>query len=136
MFGWVRFYVAPTLWRLYGEFPALLVEGDLRCPSVHYFRTRVHLSRATYFVSELDISLTWKNPKPLVGFETTAVRSKWFYVIDSYHLATDAPESSNISFGSSSPEDGGIFYVIFTILFVPPKIDLLDNMYQKPIWSD
>ena len=32
----VGFYVIPTLKRLYGDFPALLV--DLRCPSMHYFR--------------------------------------------------------------------------------------------------
>ena len=31
------FYVAPTLYRLYGNFPVLLVEEDFWCPSVHYF---------------------------------------------------------------------------------------------------
>ena len=39
IFVWlVGFNVAPTLFRLYGDFPALLVEEDLRCSSVHYFR--------------------------------------------------------------------------------------------------
>jgi hypothetical protein len=47
-------------------FQLQLVEEDLRCPSVHYFR---HLS----------------------GFEPTAVRGKWFEVNDHNHSATDAP---------------------------------------------
>jgi hypothetical protein len=33
-----RFYVTSTQYRSYRDFPALLVEEDLRCPSVHYFR--------------------------------------------------------------------------------------------------
>jgi hypothetical protein len=34
----VGYYVAPTQYRLQGDFPAILVEGNLRCPSMHYFR--------------------------------------------------------------------------------------------------
>ena len=34
----VGFYVTQTLQRLYGDFPTLLVEKDLRSPFVHYFR--------------------------------------------------------------------------------------------------
>jgi hypothetical protein len=32
------FYVTSTQYRSYRDVPALLVEEDLRCPSVHYFR--------------------------------------------------------------------------------------------------
>jgi hypothetical protein len=32
------FNVTPTRYRSFGDVPALLVEEDLRCPSVHYFR--------------------------------------------------------------------------------------------------
>jgi hypothetical protein len=46
-FFWLGFYVAPTWYRSYGIFPALLVEEDLRGPSVHYFRHKWHLSRTT-----------------------------------------------------------------------------------------
>ena len=38
----VGFYLTPTLYRLYGIFPALPVEEDLRCPSVHYSGTIGH----------------------------------------------------------------------------------------------
>jgi hypothetical protein len=34
----IGFYVTPTHYRSYGHIPALLVEEDLRCPSIHYFR--------------------------------------------------------------------------------------------------
>jgi hypothetical protein len=34
----IGFYVTPKQYRSFGDFPALLVEEDLRCPSVHYFR--------------------------------------------------------------------------------------------------
>jgi hypothetical protein len=36
LFNW--FYVTPTQYRSYGDVPALLVEEDLRCPSMHYYR--------------------------------------------------------------------------------------------------
>jgi hypothetical protein len=32
------FYLTPTQYRSYGDFPTLLMEEDLRCPNVHYFR--------------------------------------------------------------------------------------------------
>jgi hypothetical protein len=34
----IGLYATPTQYRSYGEVPALQVEEDLRCPSVHYFR--------------------------------------------------------------------------------------------------
>jgi hypothetical protein len=34
----IRFYVSPTQYKSYGYVPALLMEKDLSCPSVHYFR--------------------------------------------------------------------------------------------------
>jgi hypothetical protein len=34
----VGFYIAPTQYRSYGYFLALLEEEDLRCPPKHYFR--------------------------------------------------------------------------------------------------
>jgi hypothetical protein len=36
----VVFYITPTQYtgRSYGDFPAILVEEDLRCPSIYYFR--------------------------------------------------------------------------------------------------
>jgi hypothetical protein len=34
----IGFYVIPTQYRTYGDVPALLVEEDLRCTAVHYFR--------------------------------------------------------------------------------------------------
>jgi hypothetical protein len=34
----IGFYVTPTQYRSFGDFPALLVEEDLMCPSVYYFR--------------------------------------------------------------------------------------------------
>ena len=43
----VGFNVAPTHYRAYGDFPALMVEEDPRCPSVHYFITSGHLGRTT-----------------------------------------------------------------------------------------
>jgi hypothetical protein len=41
------FYIAPPQYRSYCDVPALLVEEDLGCPSVHYFRANGHLSRTT-----------------------------------------------------------------------------------------
>jgi hypothetical protein len=38
LFFFIGFYVTPTQYRLYGDVPALLVEEDLSCLSVHYFR--------------------------------------------------------------------------------------------------
>ena len=43
----IDFYVAPTLLRLYGDFPTLVVEESLRYPSVPYFSTSGDLSRTT-----------------------------------------------------------------------------------------
>jgi hypothetical protein len=37
LFVWFWFYVTPTQYSLFGDVPALLVEEDLRCPSVHFF---------------------------------------------------------------------------------------------------
>jgi hypothetical protein len=54
-------------------FQLLLMEEDLRCPSVHYFRHERDMSRTT----KPDSFLTSKNPKSLSGFEPTAVRDKW-----------------------------------------------------------
>jgi hypothetical protein len=35
----IGFFITPThYWSYIGNFPALFVEKDLRCPSVHYFR--------------------------------------------------------------------------------------------------
>jgi hypothetical protein len=34
----IGFYITPSQYRLYCNIPALLVEEDLRCPSVRYFR--------------------------------------------------------------------------------------------------
>jgi hypothetical protein len=34
----IGFYVTSTQYRSYRDVPALLVEEDLRCPSVNYFR--------------------------------------------------------------------------------------------------
>jgi hypothetical protein len=45
LFVWLIGYcVTPTLYRSYGNVPALLIGEDLRCPSEHYFR---HLSKTT-----------------------------------------------------------------------------------------
>jgi hypothetical protein len=38
LFVCLGFYVTSTQYRSYRDVPALLVEEDLRCPSVHYFR--------------------------------------------------------------------------------------------------
>jgi hypothetical protein len=38
LFVWFGFYVTSTQYRSYRDIPALLVEEDLRCLSVHYFR--------------------------------------------------------------------------------------------------
>jgi hypothetical protein len=37
----------PTQYQSYGDLPALLVEDDLKCPSVHYSDINGHLSRTT-----------------------------------------------------------------------------------------
>lgn len=34
----IGFYITPTQYMSYGDFPALETEEDLRCPSAHYFR--------------------------------------------------------------------------------------------------
>jgi hypothetical protein len=34
----IEFYVTLTQYRSYGDIPAVMVEEDLRFPSVHYFR--------------------------------------------------------------------------------------------------
>jgi hypothetical protein len=51
-----------------GDFPALLVEVDLRCLSVHFSGTQIE--------PQLDSFLTRKNPKPLAEFEPTVLRGK------------------------------------------------------------
>jgi hypothetical protein len=72
------FHVTLTLYRSYRVVPALLVEEDLVCPSVHYFRhERAHEYNHRHSVSLLDSFLTGKF---LSGFEPTAVRGKWFEV--------------------------------------------------------
>jgi hypothetical protein len=63
-------YVTPTQHRSFGDVPALLVEEDLRCTIVHYFR----------------------HERVTKGFESTAVSGKYFEVNDLNHSATDAPK--------------------------------------------
>jgi hypothetical protein len=56
----VEFYVASTQYRSYGDFSALLAEEDLRCPSVHYFRQKGHLSSTTDLLSDSWLASTYK----------------------------------------------------------------------------
>jgi hypothetical protein len=48
----VVFNVAPIHYRLNGAIPVLLVEGDLRCPSVHYFSRATNLTAFSHEESE------------------------------------------------------------------------------------
>jgi hypothetical protein len=61
----------------YGEVPALLVEEDLRCPSVHYSGHK----QAPKWNHQLDGQLPhMKEFKVTVGFEPTLVSDKQFEV--------------------------------------------------------
>jgi hypothetical protein len=80
------FHDTPAQYMSYGDIAPLLVEEDLGCPSVHYFQHE-----------RAPESIHRKNPMSISGFETTAVRDRWFEVHDRNHSAIDAPSMSTYS---------------------------------------
>jgi hypothetical protein len=83
LYSLVESYVGPVQYRLYGDFLFLLIEEDLRCPSLRYF-------------GWVGTPITWRNLKTLALFEHTAVRCNYVVVNGLNHSATDVLQRAGI----------------------------------------